>query len=101
MDRGSSNLLLVETFCLFEGSIHSFASMHAESCPTLCDPMDCSLPGSSVHGVFQARILKWVAISYSQPRIKPMSLAFPALEGRFFYHYTSGKRHSFLWKSLN
>ena len=32
-------------------------------CPTLCDPMDCSLPGSSVHGVFQARILEWVAIS--------------------------------------
>ena len=67
MDRGSS---------LFEGSTHSFASVHAESCPALCDPMDCSLPGSSVHGVFQARILKWVAISYSQPRIKPMSPAF-------------------------
>ena len=36
-----------------------------QSCPTLCDPMDCSLPGSSVHGIFQARILEWVAISYS------------------------------------
>ena len=35
----------------------------AQSCPTLCDPMDCSLPGSSVHGIFQARILEWVAIS--------------------------------------
>ena len=35
------------------------------SCPTLCDPMDCSLPGSSVHGIFQARILEWVAISFS------------------------------------
>ena len=35
-------------------------------CPTLCDPMDCShLPGSSVHGTFQARILEWVAISFS------------------------------------
>ena len=33
---------------------------------TSCDPMDCSLPGSSVHGVFQARILEWVAISYSR-----------------------------------
>ena len=33
-------------------------------CPTLCDPMDCSPPGSSVHGIFQARILKWVAISF-------------------------------------
>ena len=36
---------------------------HTQSCPTLCDPMDCSLPGSSVHGVFQERILEWVAIS--------------------------------------
>ena len=31
--------------------------------PTLCDPMDCSLPGSSIHGIFQARVLEWVAIS--------------------------------------
>ena len=34
----------------------------ALSCRTLCDPMDCSLPGSSVHGIFQARVLEWVAI---------------------------------------
>ena len=37
----------------------------AKSCPTLCDPMDCSLPGSSVHGIFQARVLEWVAIAFS------------------------------------
>ena len=37
----------------------------AQSCPTLCHPMDCSLPGSSVHGNFQARVLEWVAISFS------------------------------------
>ena len=35
----------------------------AQLCPTRCDPMDCSLPGSSIHGIFQARILEWVAIS--------------------------------------
>ena len=35
-------------------------------CPTLCDPMDCSLPGVSVHGIVQARILEWVAISFSR-----------------------------------
>ena len=35
-------------------------------CPTLCDPMDCSLPGSSIHGIFQARILEWVANSFSR-----------------------------------
>ena len=34
-------------------------------CPTLCNPMDCSLPGSSLHGILQARILEWVAISFS------------------------------------
>ena len=37
-----------------------------QSCPILCDPMDCSLPGSSVHGILQARILEWVAISCSK-----------------------------------
>ena len=36
-----------------------------QSCPTLCDPMDCSPPGSSVHGIFQARVLEWVAIAFS------------------------------------
>ena len=37
----------------------------AQSCPTLSDPMDCSLPGSSVHGIFQARVLEWGAIGFS------------------------------------
>ena len=37
-----------------------------QSCPTLCNPVDCSLPGSSAHGTFQARILEWVAISFSR-----------------------------------
>ena len=49
----------------------------AQSCPTLCDPMDCSLPGSSVYGIFQARVLEWVAISFSRdlpnPGIEPGS----------------------------
>ena len=38
----------------------------AQSCPTLSDPMDCSLPGSSVHGIFQARALEWGAIAFSE-----------------------------------
>ena len=37
----------------------------APSCLTLCDPMDCSPPGSSIHGIFQARILEWGAIAFS------------------------------------
>ena len=40
-------------------------------CPTLCDPMDCSLPGSSVYGIFQARVLEWVAISFSRGSSQP------------------------------
>ena len=40
-------------------------SQVAQSCPTLSDPIDCSLPGSSVHGILQARVLEWVAIAFS------------------------------------
>ena len=40
----------------------------AQSYPTLCNPMDYSLPGSSVHGIFQARVLEWGAIAFSQDR---------------------------------
>ena len=43
----------------------------AQLCPTLCDPMDCSLPGSSIHGIFQTRILEWVAISFSRGSPRP------------------------------
>ena len=38
----------------------------AQSCQTLSDPMDCSLPGSSIHGIFQARVLEWSAIAFSK-----------------------------------
>ena len=38
----------------------------SQSCPTLCDPMDCSLPGSSIHGIFQARVLEWADTSFSR-----------------------------------
>ena len=43
----------------------------SQSCPTLCYPMDCSLLGSSVHGVFQARVLEWGAISFSRRSSRP------------------------------
>ena len=42
-----------------------------QSCPTLCDPMDCSPPGSSVHGILQVRILKWVAMPSSRGTSQP------------------------------
>ena len=47
---------------------------HTQCCLTLCDPIDCSLPGSSVHGIFQAIVLEWIAISFfrefSEPRAR-------------------------------
>ena len=58
--------------------------MDAQSCPTLCDPMNCSPLGSSVQGILQAGILKWVAIlsgDLPDPGIEPVSLASPALAG--------------------
>ena len=51
--------------------IYPEASRGAQSCPTLCDPMDCSPPGSTVHGNSQARILEWVAISFSRGASSP------------------------------
>ena len=59
-----------------------------QSCPTPHDPMDCSLPDSSVHGLFQGRILEQVAFynpgDLSDPGIESMHPQFPALAGRFF-----------------
>ena len=49
----------------FPSPMHKSESEVAQSCPTLRDPMDCSLPGSSVHGIFQARVLEWGAITFS------------------------------------
>ena len=46
------------------GNICCFCCRVAKSCPTLCNPVDCCMPGSSVHGISQARILVWVAISF-------------------------------------
>ena len=60
-------------------------SEDAQSCLTLSDPMDCSLPGSSVHGVFQARVLEWGAIAFS--RIICYSVRF-ACVSTLFLHLT-------------
>ena len=47
----------------------------AQSCRTPSDPMDCSLPGSSAHGIFQARVLEWVAIAFSVTTAKNLQLS--------------------------
>ena len=63
-------------------------------CPTLCNPMDCSLPGSSVHGISQAKILEWVAVSFSRGSSEPRDWTpFPALAGGFFTTEPSGKAY--------
>ena len=49
-----------------EGKVKGKERKVAQSCPTLCNPMDCSLPGSSLHGMSQARGLEWAAISFSR-----------------------------------
>ena len=67
--------------------------MSAQSCPTLFDPMDCSLPGSSVHGIFQARILEWVAISFSrgfsQPRDQTFISCVSCIGRQILYHWAT------------
>ena len=56
-----------------------------QSCPTLCEPLDCSPPGSSVHGIFQARVLEWVAISFSRGSSWPRDRTWVSgITGRLF-----------------
>ena len=53
----------------FPSPMHESESEVAQSCPTLSDPMDCSPPGSFIHGIFQARVLEWGAIAFSTPML--------------------------------
>ena len=73
--QGNFLLSCKETFHTHRGTLSSktILLLHkvkesevTQSCPALCDPMDCSLPGSSTHGIFQARTLEWVTISFSR-----------------------------------
>ena len=77
-------------------------SRDIQPCPILFNPMDCSLPGSSVYGILQARILEWVAFPFSRgsshPGIKPRS---PALQADFFYQLRNGRSPRILEGSLS
>ena len=67
-----------------------------QSCPTLCDPMDCSLPGFSVHGIFQARVLEWVAISFSRGSSWPRDRTqVSCIAGRRFTLWATREAHWF------
>ena len=73
-NKGSSlctSLKRQKLYSLHGNSFQPLESAVAQSCPTLCDPMDCSLSGSSVHGIFQARVLEWIAISFSRGPSRP------------------------------
>ena len=101
--KSSCCLDLSHSFFSFSAIHHlPFLYFHAcmcakllQLCPTLCDPMDCSPPGSSVHGILQARILEWVAMPSSRGSSHPMDRthagepACPALAGRFFITSTA------------
>ena len=70
--------------------------IHAQPCPTVCDPMDCKLPGSSVHGISQARILEWVAISFSKGSSWPRHWApVSFIAGRFFTIWAIREAHCY------
>ena len=72
--------------CTYSSSV--VIPLHAkllQSCPTLCDSMNCSLPGSSVHGILQARILEWVAVPFSRGASQLRDqIQVSCVEGRFF-----------------
>ena len=69
--------------------MHESESEVTQLCPTLSDPMDCSPPGSSAHGIFQARVLEWVAIAFSEMGAESCQMLFLHLfRGPYgFLHY--------------
>ena len=66
--RTRNYIYIYTLLCIFHYVLsqdtHTHTRLVTKSYPTLCDPLDCSPPGSSVHGIFQARVLEWVAISF-------------------------------------
>ena len=69
---------------------HCFFCVCMQSCPILCNPMDCRPRGSAVHGIFQARILEWVVLSYSrgssQPRDRTHGSCISCIGSQILYH---------------
>ena len=69
--------------------MHESESEVAQLCPTLSDSMDCSLPGSSVHGIFQARVLEWGAVVFSMATAEFPKFA-DVLSAALSQHHLSG-----------
>ena len=84
-------LVLALSYCKIL-CLYSLCSLVTQSCPTLCDPMDCRLPGSSFHGILQARVLEWVAISFSRGYSQPRDWTQVShIVCRFFTSWATGK----------
>ena len=72
--------------------LYGWVIFHCISCPTLCNPMDCSLPGLSIHGILWARILEWVAILFSKGSSQPRDRTQVSwIAGRLFTFKPPGK----------
>ena len=70
--------------------------MPAQLCLILCDPVDCNVPGSSIHRIFQVRILEWIAISSSKGSSWPRDRTFLSWIGKILYHWVTWKVSAFI-----
>ena len=114
---GPSRCLVESSQCCEEGSVSFigkkgsirgacvYACSVSQLCQGLCDPLDCSLPGSFVHGILQARILEWVATPFSRgsswPRDWTQVSCVSCTDRQVLYHWVTGEvyqRHLQLWK---
>ena len=92
-EKGLTSHCLLWVLTALQSSImNTICCLDAQSCPTICDRMDCSLPGSSVHGILQAKILKWVAISSSRGSSRSRDQTHISYTGRrILYHWAMRK----------
>ena len=80
----------------------SFNCLATKSCPTLCDPMDGSLPGSSAHGIFQAGILEWIVISFFRASSWPRdwtNISYVTCIGRWVLYHWATQGFSYPWST--
>ena len=92
MQVGATNTILQINYVLV---------LISQLCPAICDPMDCSLPGSSIHGILQARILEWIVISFSRGSSWPRDrIQVSVIAGRFFTIWATREAHNQLYFNL-
>ena len=100
-----SNMLMTQGVYIIISTIlniNEWVSEVTQSCPALCNPMDCSIPGSFVHGIFQARVLKWVAISFSRGSSWPRDQTWVShIAGRCFTIWATREALSICWIGCN